>query len=86
MVARRGHQRVRTEVVLDRSVKVERPLLPQLHHGDRRDRLGKGADPEHRVLSDRRVGRDIGEPVPVKGLEASIADHTHGQADSRSSD
>ena len=32
-------------------------------------------------LGDRRVRRDVGEPVPVEELERSVADHSHCQAD-----
>jgi hypothetical protein len=42
-----------------------------------------GADPENRVLGDGCVRRNVGEPVSVEKLEASIAHHSDGQADGR---
>jgi len=34
----------------------------------------------NRVLGDRCVRRDVGEPVAVEELKASVANHSHGQA------
>ena len=78
-----GDQPVGAQVVVGGGIEVDQPLLPQLHHGDRREGLGDGGDPEHRVLGDRGVRGDVCEPVSVEELEAPVADHAHRQTDGR---
>jgi hypothetical protein len=53
----------------------------QLHHGDRREGLGDRPDPEHRVRIDRRVRRDVREPVPVEELKGPVSHDPHRQTD-----
>jgi hypothetical protein len=77
----RWDQPIGTQVVIGGGIQVDQPLLPQLHHGDRRERLGDGADPKDGVLSNGRVRRDVREAVPGEELEASVADHAHRQTD-----
>ncbi len=79
----RGDQPVGAQVVVRGSIEVDEALLPQLHHGDRRDGLGEGADPKDRVLGDRCVRSDVGVPVSVEELQARVADHTYRQTDGR---
>jgi hypothetical protein len=44
-----GAQPVAAQVVVGGYVEVDQPVLSQLHHGDRGEGLGYGADPRHRV-------------------------------------
>jgi len=78
-----GDQPVGAQVVVGRRIQVDQPLLGQLHHGDRRERLGDRPDPEHRVPSDGCVRRDVREAVGEEGLQGPVADHAHRQADGR---
>jgi hypothetical protein len=78
-----GDQPIAAEVVIGGGIEVDQPLLKQLHHGDGGEGLGDGADPEDRVLGDGRVRRDVGEPVSVEKLEASVANRSQSQANRR---
>ena len=77
----RRNQAVGTQVAARGCVEVDQPLLGQLQHRDRGERLGDGPDPEYRVLGHRRARGDAGEPVPVEEAEMPVADHAHCQAD-----
>ena len=74
-------QPVRAQVPVRGGVEVDESLLPQLHHGDRGERLADRADPEHGFLGDRRTGREIGETVPAEEVQRSVAYHADREAD-----
>jgi hypothetical protein len=76
-------QLVGAQVVVGRGVQVDQPLLGQLQHRDGGEGLGHRADPEDRVLGDRRARGDVGQPVPGEPLQAPVADDPDGQADGR---
>src|SRR5205814_1873716 len=59
--------------------------LPQLQHRDRGERLGNRSNPEHRVLGDRGVRRDVRQPVRREGGQGPVADDPGGETDTRPS-
>jgi len=77
----RRDQLIGAQVVAGGGIEVDAPLLPQLHHGDRREGLGDGGDPENRVMGDGCVRPDVRDSVPVEELKTSVADRSHRQAD-----
>ena len=62
----RRDQLVGAQVVARGGIEVDQSSLPELHDRDRGEQLGDGGDPEDRVLGDRRVRGDVGEPVAVE--------------------
>ena len=66
----RRDQPVGAQVVVRGGIEVDQPLLPQLHHRDRREGLGDGGDPEDRVLGDGRASTRC-LPARVRGRTAS---------------
>jgi hypothetical protein len=77
----RGNQLVRDQIVVRGSIEIKHPLLPQLHHGDRGERLRERPDAEDGVFGYRRVRRDIGESVTVEELQSTVTNDPDGETD-----
>src|SRR6266536_1492761 len=59
--------------------RVDDPLFPQLHHGNRGEGLGDRRDPKDRVLGSRGLRPDVGDAVSGEPLQRSVADHAYRQ-------
>src|SRR6266511_2034960 len=57
--------------------RVDDPLFPQLHHGNRGEGLGDRRDPKDRVLGSRGLRLDVGDAVSGEPLQRSVADHAY---------
>jgi len=77
------YQLVAAQVVVGGRIEVDQSVLPQLHHGNRREGLGDGGDPEDRVLGDRCVRRDVRYTKAVEPGKGSVSHHPHGKAGGR---
>src|SRR6266536_369228 len=59
--------------------RVDDPLFPQLHHGNRGEGLGDRRDPKDRVLGSWGLRPDVGDAVSGEPLQRSVADHAYRQ-------
>jgi hypothetical protein len=71
-----GDQLIGAQVVVRGGVEVDKPLLPQLHHGYRCEGLSDGGDPKNRVLGDGCVRLDVRKPMSVEERKLSVADYS----------
>jgi hypothetical protein len=78
-----GNQPKCAKVIVCRRIKIHQPLFPQLHYGNSGEGLGDRSDPKDGVLSDRRLGPDIGKAVPMEPRDAAVIDDGDGQSCTR---
>lgn len=79
----RGDQLVGANVVAGRGVELDPSLFHELHDCDGGEQLGNRADAEDRVVGDRRVRRDVREPVAAEEHKVAIADDCQREANGR---
>ena len=67
------------QIVVGGRVEIDQAPLPQLHHGDRGEGLGEGADPKDGVLRDRFLGVDIRDAVAEEPVERPATDDANSK-------